>query len=110
MSDREHMSITHGIIEKGTRFIVTRGRVEVSSSGFLGGAVVTHSKEHDGYVFEAVEIVGPVIAARRVAGTEAWQAKERLGQVVTINTGEVEVMPVTDEFYELMPLKQTVPA
>jgi hypothetical protein len=114
MSDRENINITRGTVEKGTRFIVTRGRIEVREGGgfsFLGGGgVVTHSKEHDGFVFEALEIIGPVIAAKRVAGTEAYRVAELIGRVVTINLGEVEVMPVTDEFYELMPHKSAISA
>lgn len=107
MSDRESISITRGTVERGTRFIVTRGRVEVASDGgfsLLSRPIVTHSKEHDGFVFEALEIVGPVIVARRIATSETWR-KDLVGRVTTINLGEVEVMPATDEFFNLMPHK-----
>lgn len=105
MSDREVVSVVRGDISKRTRFIVTRGHTVVQGGGSMfDRSVVTFSRDHEGLVFEAVEIVGPVIAARVIACAEAWR-KDLVGKVRMVNTTDTQTMPVPDEFYEAMPFK-----
>lgn len=93
-------------IEQGDYFVVTRGfPLSMDSwsafSEMLGGGGVSTKQEqqydrsHEGEVFLAVEVCGPVIAARRVFTRSRYHP---LGEALSLNTSELEVWPVTKQY------------
>lgn len=96
-------------IERGDLFVVTRGfqlgKMPEMISLFGGGGPPrddnpTYDRSHEGRVYKALQVCGPVIAAECVHEQWAYRGTSisRLGQRFSINTGDVEVWPVTEQY------------
>jgi hypothetical protein len=85
-------------IDKGQLFVVTRG--------FKHGKMFTQSHLTDSYdrgfegqVFAAVEVCDTAVAAERIISSDSYH---KVGEVVSINLLENEVMTVTREYVEAL--------
>lgn len=100
-------------IERGDLFVVTRGyqlgRMP-SLATMMYGAPDDEPKEpqydrsHQGRVFRAVEVCGPVIAARIIYDGSGYR-DDTVGAMKSINTAEVEVWPVTEAYLQALQTK-----
>lgn len=105
-------------IERGDLFVVTRGFLlgrMPSFASMFGGfdsepsqtETQNWDRSHEGRVFKATEVCGPVIAGEIVFLPDRISHR-KLGEVIPLNTGEVEVWPVTPQY--LAALNGEVPA
>jgi hypothetical protein len=113
-SKKENMNI-----EPGDYFVVARGfKYGDSSSMFVfsalfGGCGETpkekedqYDRSHEGRVYRAEEVCGPAIAARCVHGNIFGGVKP--GDVLSLNTNDVEVWPVTKKYVDALGIQLEV--
>lgn len=113
MTERDDSGpVTSPVIEAGEYFAIVRGfeyrgQTEFSLfsgyDGFLNPPTATpklHDRSHDGCLFRAREVCGPLIAAELVAGDKHghWE----YDQIFSLNTMEIEVWPVTQQYADAM--------
>lgn len=92
-------------IEAGEYFVITRGAKlprHASVLGFMSPSspVETdweYDRSHEGKVFQAVDVCGPVIAAKCVHVSYSYH-KDYIGKVISLNTSEIKVWPVTKRY------------
>ena len=86
-------------IERGDFFVVTRG-FEYAGLPPATETKPQYSREHEGRIYRADEVCGPMVAATVIATTKGYGPK--VGQTISLNTTEVEVMTVTTEYVRLV--------
>ncbi len=99
-------------IEKGDLFAVVRGFVLGMSpeeyymqQGGAGTITQNTDRSHEGRVYEASDVCGPLIAAKCVFSSRDSQEYPKYnsaGKTFSINTNEVEIWPVTKQYLETL--------
>lgn len=101
-------------IEKGEHFVVTRGFKMEGTSDLMIFAIIGNSqppkpsepkydRSYEGYIFLAVSVCGPMICGKVVYSPHGKSSPSYYKQIdacYSINTTEVEVWPLTKEFFE----------
>lgn len=96
-------------LAEGDYFMVSRGFAMYRSSGFDSfitgsSAAPLYDRSHEGILYQVVQIELPMIIAKCVVVTpDALYFKKRLiGNLVVINTSEVEISPVSSLFVRII--------
>lgn len=103
----DFFAVTKGIALNNSFFKDIFGSNTVEGDEWKSSAVVEDSKEpkhdrsHEGFIYQALEICGPLVAAKVVVA-KLNNGYRAVNDVFPLNVGEVEVMTLTPNFVKLL--------